>query len=111
MVPTPQGFLDERRLSRGPWQAFERDIGRLLIVNGFNDVRIVAGNGDCGADVLGHKAGQTWVFQCKHTSNSTPPKEAVKEVVHAAAQYGAQPMVVPTSRPPGEGLIQERIDT
>ena len=108
MVLPRHGFLDDRRLLRGPWQAFERDIGRLLIANGFTDVRIVAGSGDRGADVLGHKAGQTWVFQCKHTSNSTPPKEAVKEVVDAAVYYGAQRMVVATSRPPGDGLIQER---
>ena len=108
MAAVPQGFLDEKRLLRGPWQAFERDIARLLILNGFEDVRIVAGSGDRGADVLGNKAGQTWVFQCKHTSNSTPPREAVNEVVDAAAYYDAQRMVVATSRPPGESLIQER---
>ena len=35
-------FLDERRLLLGPWQAFERDVARLLLANGFDDVRTVA---------------------------------------------------------------------
>ena len=108
MATLPLGFLDERRLLRGPWQAFERDIARLLILNGFQDVRLVAGSGDRGADVLGHKGGQTWVFQCKHTTNSAPPRDAVKQIVKAAPYYGAQRMVVATSRPPGEGILQEK---
>ena len=108
MVTTSLSFLDERRLLLGPWQAFERDVARLLVFNGFEDVRLVAGSGDRGADVLGKKNGELWVFQCKHTSNSTPPKEGVREVVDAAAYYGAQRMVVATSRPPGDGLRQER---
>ena len=48
-------FLDSRRLLNGPWQAFERDVARLLVVNGFQDVRVVGGSGDKGADVLGVK--------------------------------------------------------
>ena len=48
-------FLDSRRLLHGPWQAFERDVGRLLVANAFEDVRIVGGSGDRGADVLGVK--------------------------------------------------------
>ena len=47
------GFLDERRLLDGPWQAIERDVGRLMLMHGFDDVRIVGGSGDHGADVLG----------------------------------------------------------
>ena len=108
MSEAPRGFLDEKRLLMGSWRAFERDVGRLLVSNNFRDVRIVAGSGDRGADVIGVKSGQTWVFQCKYTSTTTPPKEAVGEVVEAARYYRAQRMVVATSRPPGEGLLQER---
>ena len=108
MGGTAGGFLNEKRLLDGPWQAFERDVARLLVANGFEDVRIVAGSGDRGADVLGQKGGEIWVFQCKFTSNATPPKDAVKEVVDAAAYYGARRMVVATSRPPGDALLQER---
>ena len=101
-------FLDERRLLYGPWRAFERDIARLLTVNGFHDVRVVGGPGDHGADVLGVKDGKLWVWQCKHTSSSGPPKTAVAEVVEAARYYDADRMVVATSRPPGRGLLEER---
>ena len=57
------GFLDRARLLHGPWQAFERDVARLMIANGFSEVRLVGGPGDGGADVLGVKAGQLWVVQ------------------------------------------------
>ena len=102
------GFLDERRLLYGPWKAFERDVARLLIVNGFGDVRVVGGSGDRGADVLGVKNDKLWVWQCKHTTSSSPPKAAVSEVVEAARYYEADRMVVSTSRPPGRGLLEEK---
>ena len=92
----------------GPWKAFERDVARLLIVNGFDEVRVVGGSGDRGADVLGVKNGQLWVWQCKHTTTSTPPRNAIGEVVEAARYYHANRMVVATSRPPGAGFLEER---
>ena len=102
------GFLDEKRLLLGPWKAFERDVARLLIVNGFEDVRMVGGSGDRGADVLGVKGGELWVWQCKHTTTSSPPRRAVAEVVRAAEFYKADRMVVATSRTPGIGLLEEK---
>ncbi len=102
------GFLNERRLLLGPWQAFERDIARLLVANGYEDVRIVAGAGDQGGDVLGVLSGDLWVFQCKHTTSSPPARDAIGEVVQAARYYGAQRMVVATSRPPGDSFLEEK---
>ena len=93
------GFLDEKRLLLGPWQALERDVARLLIANGFDDVRIVAGSGDEGGDVLGVQNGELWVFQCKYTSKTPPPIEAIKEVVNAGRFYRANRLVIATSRP------------
>jgi superfamily II DNA or RNA helicase len=107
-LKTGPGFLDERRLLFGPWQAFERDIARLLLANGFEDVRIVAGSGDRGGDVLGVQKSELWVFQCKHTTTGPPPRTAVGEVVEAARFYGANRMVVATSRPPGDSFNEER---
>lgn len=101
-------FLDERRLLLGPWQAFERDLARLLLANGFDDVRIVAGSGDRGADVLGVQRDELWVIQCKHTRTTPPPKDAIGEVVEAAKYYGAHRLVVATSRPPGEAFLAEK---
>lgn len=102
------GFLNEQRLLNGPWRAFERDIARLLVANGFDDVRIVGGTGDFGGDVLGVQNHELWVFQCKHTTVSGPPKDAIAEVVRAAKYYGAHQMIVATSRPPGEGFLAEK---
>jgi superfamily II DNA or RNA helicase len=91
----------------GPWQAFERDVARLMIANGFEEVRLVGGTGDHGGDVLGVKHGELWVVQCKHTTKSGPPKEAIGEVVEAARVYGARRMVVAVSRAPGVGFHDE----
>lgn len=99
MIDEP--FLDTRRLLVGPWRAFERDVARLLVSNGFEDVRIVGGSGDRGADVLGVKARQLWVIQCKFTTNGYPSPSAVDEVGQAARFYGADRIFVATSRPAG----------
>ena len=107
MIGETAGFLGERRLLLGPWQAFERDVARLLLANGFDDVRAVGGSGDRGADVLGVSGGQLWVFQCKYTSASPPPSRAVSEVVEAAKHYGADRVVVATSRPQGDSFTEE----
>jgi superfamily II DNA or RNA helicase len=102
-------FLDDRRLLRGPWQAFERDIARLLIGAGFEDVRIVGGSGDKGADIVGVKNKEIWVVQCKHTTRGPPTKAAVQEVVDAGRFYKADRLVVATSRISG-GSLQVEID-
>ena len=102
-------FLDDRRLLRGPWQAFERDIARLLIGTGFEDVRIVGGSGDKGADIVGVKNKEIWVVQCKHTTRGPPTKAAVQEVVDAGRFYKADRLVVATSRISG-GSLQVEID-
>ncbi|RVJ43479.1 DNA helicase [Sinorhizobium medicae] len=103
MIP----FLDDRRLLRGPWQAFERDVARMLIHAGFDDVRVVGGSGDKGADIVGVKNGEIWVVQCKHTTTAPATKYAVQEVVDAGTFYGANRMVVATSRAIGGGLQAE----
>lgn len=96
-------FLDARRLLKGPWQAFERDVARLLVCNGFDNVRLVGGSGDRGADVLGVKNSRLWVIQCKFTSAGYPPPSAVDEVGEAARFYGADRIFVASSRPVGPG--------
>lgn len=100
-------FFDERRLVDGPWRAFERDVARLMMLNGFEDVRLVGGPGDRGADVLGTKNGALWVIQCKFTSGRPPAPSAADEVVTAARFYSADRMVVACSRKAGSGLLGE----
>lgn len=91
-------FLNTQRLLKGPWQAFERDVARLLVCNGFEDVRLIGGSGDAGADVLGVKGSELWVIQCKFTTNGYPPSSAVDQVGEAARYYQAERIYVATSR-------------
>jgi superfamily II DNA or RNA helicase len=58
--------------------------------------------------VLGARSGELWVFQVKLTTNSPPSRDAVAEVVEAARFYGAERMVVATSRPPSESFLREK---
>jgi superfamily II DNA or RNA helicase len=97
-------FLNTQRLLRGPWQAFERDVARLLVCNGFDDVRLIGGSGDAGADVLGVKGGELWVIQCKFTTNGYPAPTAVDQVGEAARYYKADRIYVATSRQAGPGM-------
>ena len=96
-------FLGTERLRFGPWQAFERDVARLFLANGFSDVRIIGG--DNGADILAVQADKLWVIQCKHTTSGPPPINAIDEVIEAGRVYGAHKLIVAVSRPPSPGFI------
>ena len=97
-------FLGKTRFLKGPWQAFERDVARLFLHNGFTDVRLIGGTGDKGGDVLAVKDGKLWVTQCKHTTSSPPPLSAVDEVIEAGSYYGASKLLVAASRPASDSL-------
>jgi superfamily II DNA or RNA helicase len=97
-------FLNETRLLRGPWQALERDVARLFVQNNFADVRIVGGTGDHGADILAVLNGKLWVVQCKFTTGAPPSLSAVDEVINAGQFYGADKLLIATSRPASEPL-------
>jgi superfamily II DNA or RNA helicase len=105
-----KGFLTGHRLLYGPWQSFERDVARLLLHNGFSDVRVVGKTGDKGADILAEKKGELWVVQCKHTTTSYPPKAAIDEVLEAGQYYNADHLGVATSRPAGRAFLEKRND-
>ncbi|MDF9756319.1 superfamily II DNA or RNA helicase [Pseudomonas sp. TE6288] len=101
-----ESYLDASRLINGTWQAFERDIARLLVCNGFQDVRLVGGSGDHGADVLGVKNGELWVVQCKFTTVGYPSASAVDEVGEAARFYKADRIYVALNRRPGPAVYE-----
>ena len=104
MRPDDTLFLGKTRLLKGPWQAFERDVARLFLQNGFTDVRLIGGAGDKGGDVLAVKDGKLWVTQCKHTTSTPPPLSAVDEVIEAGKYYGAKRLLIASSRPASEHL-------
>lgn len=91
-------FLGLERLSLGPWPAFERALQRRFIHAGFDDVRLVGGSGDLGADIVAEREGKTWVIQAKHRSTGQlVGPEAIDEVCSAATRYGATRAVVATN--------------
>ena len=77
----------------------------MLVVLDFEDVRIVAGSGDRGADVLGVRRGELWVFQCKFSIERAPPSSAIQEVVSAGRYYKADRLAIAVSRRPGPGFM------
>ena len=59
-------FDSQYQIVNGTWQSFERDLCRLLLYEGFSNVRLVGQTGDHGADVTASKVGKRWLFQAKH---------------------------------------------
>ena len=98
----------KQRLLDGPWPAFERDVARLLGHNGFQDVRLVGGCGDQGADIIAVNSLGLWILQCKHTTTSAPSIQALDEVVNACEFYKPDNLCVVVSRPPNETFFRKR---
>lgn len=91
-------FLSTERIMYGPWAALERATARLLLHMGFEDIRLVGGSGDYGADIIALRKGERWVFQVKfHQSTATVSSSAIDEVLKAAAFYQAERAVVVTN--------------
>ncbi len=78
-----------------------------MIHTGFDDVRIVGGTGDQGADIVGSYGGKLWIVQCKFTTASLAPVAAIAEVVNAGRVYGADVLTVATSQNAPSSFIEE----
>lgn len=90
-------FDSQLQILNDSWQAFERNISRLLMYEGFSNVRLVGQTGDHGADVTASKAGKRWLFQAKHW-NKPIGETVVNETINAAYEYSASiPVIVSAS--------------
>ena len=79
------------------WQAFERNLCRLLTYEGYDNVRLVGQTGDHGADVTGNKAGKKWLFQAKHWKKPVG-LDVAQETINAVYEYKADiPVIVSSS--------------
>ena len=78
------------------WQAFERNLCRLLTYEGYENVRLVGQTGDHGADVTGNKAGKKWLFQAKHWKK-TVGIDVAQETINAVYEYKADIPVIVSS--------------
>lgn len=92
------GFVSVERLAYGPWQAFERMIARLAKHAGFEDVALVGGSGDHGADVVGAMDGKRWVLQAKFRTHGSVDDAGAKEAVWALGKYDAFTAVAATNQ-------------
>ncbi len=98
-------FLSSRKLDWLTWQAFERAIERLLICEGFENVRGVGQTNDGGADVIGSRGGKRWLFQVKKWSKRVP-SSVLNETLDSLERYRASvPVVVSRS-----GFAQELLE-
>ncbi len=83
-------------MSEMTWQAFERNICRLLMYEGYENVRLVGQTGDHGADVTATKFGKRWLFQAKHWKKPIGI-EVLEETVSAVIEYKAAIPVIVSS--------------
>ena len=90
-------FLTENDLQIGSWQNFERAVCRLLICEGYENVRLVGGTGDKGADVVATRNGKRFVYQVKHWAKPIG-SAVVDETLRALRFYNANiPVIVSLS--------------
>lgn len=77
--------------------AFARQVERLLLHLGFDDVMNIDGPNDQGGDLIATRHGRRWVFQVKWKSSGAVSPAAIDEVVKARTFYGADRAAVVTN--------------
>lgn len=70
---------------------------RVLWHAGFDDVRVIDGSGDGGADILAVRNNEEWVVQCKWSKSGPINSDGIEEVAAAYAAYGADQAVLVTN--------------
>ena len=93
-------FESQYQIMDDTWQAFERNLCRLLLYEGFTNVRLVGQTGDHGADVTATREGpqgkRRWLFQAKHWKKPVG-ESVVQETIKALYEYSASvPVIVST---------------
>ena len=94
-------FESQYQILTDTWQAFERNLCRLLFYEGFTNVRLVGQTGDHGADVtatrITSQEKKRWLFQAKHWKKPVG-ETVVQETIDAAYEYSASvPVIVAAS--------------
>lgn len=94
-------FENQYQIFNDTWQAFERNLCRLLTYEGFDNVRLVGQTNDHGADVTATKitpsGSKRWLFQAKRWKKPIG-ESVVQETIDAAYEYKASmPVIVSAS--------------
>ena len=96
------------------WRGLERAVARLMSHLGWRDIVIIGGSGDQGGDILASRRGKngttrSWVVQVKAVTGSNyVGVNAINEVTHAVATYGADVGVVVTNADFTQSAIKKR---
>jgi superfamily II DNA or RNA helicase len=91
------GFLSVGALLAGGPYGLPHALERTLWHLGFNDVRVVDGSGDEGADLLAVRDREQWVFQCKWKSRGTVDRSGIDDAERARTRYRADRTVLVTN--------------
>jgi len=104
LINDSKGFLSNERLSKGPWQAFERGIARLLAHSGWEINELVGGSGDHGADIIAAYRDDTgqlleFIYQAKFSENNKPISvDIIGDLKRAMEYYGIERGVAVSNR-------------
>lgn len=90
-------FLSKSSLLNGGPYGLVRATQRMLLHVGFDDVRIIDGANDQGADLLAAKDGEKWVIQCKWTSGKHVDEAGVNDCERAKRHYSAEKAMLVTN--------------
>lgn len=106
-------FENQYQILNETWQAFERNLCRLLTYEGFENVRLVGQTNDHGADVTATRitpqGPKRWLFQTKHWKKPIG-ESVVQETIDAAYEYSASiPVIVSASGFESSVLAHQKI--
>lgn len=89
-------FVEKIGVADCSWQAFERMLSRLLMCDGYQNVRQVGGSGDHGADVIATKFNKRWLVQAKQWKK-TVGIDVLNYTLQALKDYHASIPVIAAS--------------
>lgn len=91
------GFLKPRSLVAGGPRGLTHALERALWHLGFEDVRVIDGRDDGGADLLAVRDRQQWVIQSKWTSRGVIDRSGIDDCERAKSRYRADRCVLATN--------------
>lgn len=90
-------FLSQEALLAGGPPGLTHAVERALWHLGFNDVRLVDGSGDNGADLLAVRDREQWVFQCKWKAHGSVDRAGIDDLERSRTRYRADKSVLVTN--------------
>lgn len=98
-------WLTPQALHAGGPTGLVKATERVLWHTGFDDVRVIDGAGDGGADILAVRNNEEWVIQCKWSKSGPINSDGVEEVAAAYATYAADQAVLVTNTSLTRGAV------